>query len=68
MKASILNAYFIAFLEFRIIIVHNEEKAHFNMLEQQVRPTDITDPSVLAALKQIKRTDFVDSQWPDSGR
>ncbi len=40
-----------------------EEKAHFNMLEQQIRPTDVTDARLLAALKQIRRTDFVDDDF-----
>jgi protein-L-isoaspartate(D-aspartate) O-methyltransferase len=34
--------------------------AHFNMLEQQVRPSDVLDPRVLMALKDVVRTQFVD--------
>jgi protein-L-isoaspartate(D-aspartate) O-methyltransferase len=34
--------------------------AHFNMLEQQVRPSDVLDPRVLMALKNVVRTQFVD--------
>lgn len=34
------------------------EKARFNMVEQQVRPWEVLDSNVLAALSQIKREDF----------
>jgi protein-L-isoaspartate(D-aspartate) O-methyltransferase len=34
--------------------------AHFNMLEQQVRPSDVLDPRVLMALKDVLRSQFVD--------
>jgi len=37
--------------------------AHFNMLEQQVRPSDVLDPRVLAVLKDIVRTQFVDEEF-----
>ena len=40
--------------------MQNQDTAHFNMLEQQVRPGDVLDHRVLAVLKQIKRADFVD--------
>lgn len=36
--------------------------AHFNMLEQQVRPSDVLDPRVLLALKDIERSQFVDDE------
>jgi protein-L-isoaspartate(D-aspartate) O-methyltransferase len=36
--------------------------AHFNMLEQQVRPSDVLDPRVLLALKEVERTQFVDDE------
>jgi len=36
------------------------DNAHFNMLEQQVRPSDVLDPRVLDALSCIDRADFVD--------
>jgi len=36
--------------------------AHFNMLEQQVRPSDVLDPRVLMALKDVVRTQFVDEE------
>jgi len=38
------------------------DTAHFNMLEQQVRPSDVLDPRVLMALKDVKRTQFVDNE------
>ncbi|MFT7414644.1 MAG: protein-L-isoaspartate(D-aspartate) O-methyltransferase [Methylophagaceae bacterium] len=38
----------------------NLDIAHFNMLEQQVRPSDVLDPRVLMALKDVVRTQFVD--------
>ena len=41
-------------------IVQKRNTAHFNMLEQQVRPGDVLDQRVLEVLKQIKRVDFVD--------
>ena len=36
--------------------------AHFNMLEQQVRPSDVLDSRVLMALKNVVRTQFVDDE------
>jgi protein-L-isoaspartate(D-aspartate) O-methyltransferase len=35
------------------------DTAHFNMLEQQVRPTDVTDARLLDALRFVKRADFL---------
>ena len=35
------------------------EKARFNMIEQQVRPWDVLDQSVLDLLFVVKREDFV---------
>jgi protein-L-isoaspartate(D-aspartate) O-methyltransferase len=35
------------------------EQARFNMIEQQIRPWDVLDPSVLALLGIVKREDFV---------
>jgi protein-L-isoaspartate(D-aspartate) O-methyltransferase len=35
------------------------EKARFNMIEQQIRPWDVLDPSVLELLMLVKREDFV---------
>jgi len=37
----------------------NIERARFNMIEQQIRPWDVLDPSVLALLAVVKREDFV---------
>ena len=38
----------------------NLEQARFAMIEQQVRPWDVLDPRVLAALMALHREDFVD--------
>lgn len=37
----------------------NIEQARFNMVEQQVRPWDVLDPSVLALLTELPRERFV---------
>ena len=37
----------------------NFEQARFNMIEQQIRPWDVLDPSVLSLLAVVKREDFV---------
>ncbi|MDB2705604.1 protein-L-isoaspartate O-methyltransferase [Pseudomonadota bacterium] len=37
-----------------------QTNAHFNMLEQQVRPSDVLNPRVLSALEKVKRSEFVD--------
>jgi protein-L-isoaspartate(D-aspartate) O-methyltransferase len=37
----------------------NIEQARFNMIEQQIRPWDVLDTSVLDLLKWVKREDFV---------
>lgn len=39
----------------------NIEQARFAMIEQQVRPWDVLDPRVLAALMTVRREDFVDA-------
>ena len=41
-------------------MVQNIESAHFNMLQQQVRPSDVLDPRVLKALNDVARDQFVD--------
>lgn len=41
-------------------MAQNLDIAHFNMLEQQVRPSDVLDPRVLMALEKIARDRFVD--------
>jgi protein-L-isoaspartate(D-aspartate) O-methyltransferase len=35
------------------------ERARFNMIEQQIRPWDVLDPTVLEQLARMKREDFV---------
>lgn len=35
------------------------ERAHFNMIEQQVRPWEVLDARVLATLARVRREDFV---------
>jgi protein-L-isoaspartate(D-aspartate) O-methyltransferase len=37
----------------------NLEQARFNMIEQQIRPWDVLDPSVLELLHVVHREDFV---------
>ncbi len=37
----------------------NLEQARFNMIEQQIRPWDVLDPSVLELLRVVHREDFV---------
>jgi protein-L-isoaspartate(D-aspartate) O-methyltransferase len=37
----------------------NIEQARFNMIEQQIRPWDVLDQSVLSLLAVVKREDFV---------
>jgi len=44
-------------------MARNLDNAHFNMLEQQVRPSDVLDPRVLEALKNIERNQFVDEEF-----
>ena len=37
----------------------NNEQARFNMIEQQVRPWNVSDVTVLGLLSTVKREDFV---------
>jgi protein-L-isoaspartate(D-aspartate) O-methyltransferase len=37
----------------------NTELARFNMIEQQIRPWEVLDPSVLSLLATVRREDFV---------
>ena len=37
----------------------NIEQARYNMIEQQIRPWDVLDPSVLSLLWIVKREQFV---------
>lgn len=39
------------------------DTARFNMIEQQIRPWDVLDPRVLAALQEVPREDFVPSPY-----
>ena len=41
----------------------NTEQARFNMIEQQIRPWDVLDKSVLSLLAVVKREDFVPSAY-----
>ncbi|MCH7344077.1 protein-L-isoaspartate O-methyltransferase [Pelomonas sp. CA6] len=41
----------------------NFEQARFNMIEQQIRPWDVLDPSVLELLAVVKREDFVPAAY-----
>ena len=40
----------------------NLEQARFNMIEQQIRPWDVLDPSVLELLHVVHREDFVPAE------
>jgi protein-L-isoaspartate(D-aspartate) O-methyltransferase len=40
----------------------NFEQARFNMIEQQIRPWDVLDASVLELLSVVKREDFVPAE------
>jgi len=40
-------------------MAQDQKNAHFNMLEQQVRPSDVLNPRVLDALDKIDRRQFV---------
>lgn len=39
------------------------ERARFNMVEQQIRPWDVNDENVLAAIANVKREQFVPEQY-----
>ena len=41
----------------------NVEQARFNMIEQQIRPWDVLDQSVLSLLAVVKREDFVPTKY-----
>jgi protein-L-isoaspartate(D-aspartate) O-methyltransferase len=41
----------------------NLEQARFNMVEQQIRPWDLTDKDVLELLAAVKREEFVPPAW-----
>ncbi|MBV8379572.1 MAG: protein-L-isoaspartate O-methyltransferase [Paucibacter sp.] len=40
----------------------NTEQARFNMIEQQIRPWNVLDPSVLSLLAVVRREDFVPAE------
>ncbi len=41
----------------------NVEQARFNMIEQQIRPWDVLDQSVLSLLAEVRREDFVPAAY-----
>jgi protein-L-isoaspartate(D-aspartate) O-methyltransferase len=43
----------------------NIENARFNMIEQQIRPWQVLDPTVLSLLAIVKREDFVPDAYKD---
>lgn len=43
----------------------NIEKARFNMIEQQIRPWRVLDPTVLSLLSLVKREDFVPAAYQE---
>jgi protein-L-isoaspartate(D-aspartate) O-methyltransferase len=40
----------------------NVEQARFNMIEQQIRPWDVLDASVLSLLSAVRREDFIPAE------
>jgi protein-L-isoaspartate(D-aspartate) O-methyltransferase len=49
--------------EHRMQAGHDFDKARFNMVEQQVRPWDVLDQSVLDLLYEVKREEFVPAPY-----
>ncbi len=45
------------------MLAPDPEKARYNMVEQQIRPCEITDDRVLEAFKAIPREHFVDEEY-----
>ncbi len=41
----------------------NIEQARFNMVEQQIRPWNVTDDAILNAMSKVPREDFVPTQY-----
>ena len=41
------------------------EQARFNMIDQQIRPWEVLDPTVLSLLSVVKREDFVPAEHKD---
>jgi protein-L-isoaspartate(D-aspartate) O-methyltransferase len=48
-----------------VAVTMNIEKARFNMIEQQIRPWQVLDPTVLSLLSLVKREDFVPAAYKD---
>ena len=46
-------------------VTMNTEQARFNMIEQQIRPWEVLDPTVLNLLSLVKREDFVPLDYKD---
>jgi len=44
-------------------MAHSINKSHYNMIEQQVRPSNVLDSRVLAALSAVPRVNFVDEEF-----
>jgi len=44
-------------------MAQNINKSHYNMIEQQVRPSNVLDSRVLEALSAIPRVDFVNEEF-----
>jgi protein-L-isoaspartate(D-aspartate) O-methyltransferase len=47
----------------RTAVAMNTEKARLNMIQRQIRPWDVRDPSVLALLEVVRREDFVPAKY-----
>ena len=45
------------------MLAADTDKARFNMVEQQIRPCDVSDQRVLEAFKAIPREHFVDDEY-----
>lgn len=43
--------------------LRNVEKARINMVEQQIRPWNLTDPAVLELMSRLRREDFVPAAY-----
>jgi len=44
-------------------MAHTLQQSHYNMIEQQVRPSNVLDARVLAALSAIPRVNFVSDEF-----
>jgi protein-L-isoaspartate(D-aspartate) O-methyltransferase len=44
----------------------NFEQARYNMIEQQIRPWQVLDQSILSLLAVVRREDFVPAAWRES--